>query len=152
MSDAEYRVFESLHRYDASHLDARVERTVDDSTFWRRETVSVAASYGNERALAHVFLPTGTSPPYQAVITLGGITITDVIRRIEGFDYLEVPRPVWAGSGHPGPAWHTRAGTVAAAASIEPGTRARVALVGGRRPDARVSGHTRCERAVSAHA
>jgi dienelactone hydrolase len=86
VSDAEYRVFESLHRYDASPLDSRIERTVDDSLYWRRETVSFGASYGNERVLAHLFLPKGKSPPYQAVITLGASGVVDVIRRIEDFN------------------------------------------------------------------
>ena len=87
VSDAEYRVFEGLHRYDPSPLDARIERSVDDSPYWRRETVSFKASYGDERVLAHVFLPKNVSPPYQAVMTLGGTTIMDVLRRVEDFDY-----------------------------------------------------------------
>jgi dienelactone hydrolase len=86
-SDVEYRVFESLHRYESSPLDARTERVVDSSPYWRRETVSFRAAYGNERVVAHVFLPRNASPPYQVVIVLGGVTITDVLRRVEDFDY-----------------------------------------------------------------
>ena len=85
-SDVEYRVFEGLHRYESSPLDARTER-VADFPYWRRETVSFAAAYANERVLAHVFLPKSASAPYQCVIVLGGVTITNSIRRIEDFDY-----------------------------------------------------------------
>ena len=85
-SDVEYRVFESLHRYESSPLDARTER-VDSSPYWRRETASFRAAYGNERVLAHVFLPRNASPPYQVVVVLGGVTITNVLRRVEDFDY-----------------------------------------------------------------
>jgi dienelactone hydrolase len=85
-SDVEYRVFESLHRYESLPPDARTER-VDSSPYWRRETVSFRAAYGNERVLAHVFLPSNASPPYQVVIVLGGVTITNVLRRVEDFDY-----------------------------------------------------------------
>jgi dienelactone hydrolase len=86
-SDIEYRVFESLHRYESSPLDARTERVVDSSPHWRRETVSFRAAYGNERVVAHVFLPRNASPPYQVVIVLGGVTIINVLRRVEDFDY-----------------------------------------------------------------
>jgi dienelactone hydrolase len=86
-TDAEVRVFESLHRYDPRPLDTRTERVVETEPYWRRETVSFRAAYGNERVLAHVFLPRNASPPYQVVLTMGGGTIADTIRRIEDFDY-----------------------------------------------------------------
>jgi dienelactone hydrolase len=86
-SDVEYRVFESLHRYESSPLDARTERVVDSSPYWRRETVSFRAAYSNERVVAHVFLPRNASPPYQVVVVLGGVTIMNVLRRVEDFDY-----------------------------------------------------------------
>lgn len=85
--DVEYRVFESLHRYELSPLDARTESVLDSSPYWRRETVSFRAAYGNERVVAHVFLPRNASPPYQVVVVLGGATIINVLRRVEDFDY-----------------------------------------------------------------
>jgi dienelactone hydrolase len=86
-SDAEFAVFESLHRYDSLPLDARTERVDNGSAYWRRETVSFRAAYGGERVLAHVFLPRNVSPPHQVVIVLGGATIIDLLRRVEDFDY-----------------------------------------------------------------
>jgi formylglycine-generating enzyme required for sulfatase activity len=87
VTEAEYQVFAGLHRYDPSPLDARVERVVDDSPYWRRETASFRAAYAGERVLAHVFLPQDVSPPYQTVIVLGGATIVNVLTRVEDFDY-----------------------------------------------------------------
>ena len=46
------------HAYDKTDLDARVERVDESSPYWRRETVSFRAAYGNERVIAHLFLPT----------------------------------------------------------------------------------------------
>ena len=86
-SDVEYRIFESLHRYEPSPLDARTDRVVETSPYWRRETASFVAAYGQDRVLAHVFLPRNALPPYQAVIVIGGVTILDVLKRVEDFDY-----------------------------------------------------------------
>ncbi|MGE0122046.1 MAG: protein kinase [Vicinamibacterales bacterium] len=86
-TDAEYRVYAGLHRQEPVALDARLERTVDTSPYWRRETASVLATYPDERVLVHVFLPRHVPPPYPAVVVLGGSTVSDVIRRVEDFDY-----------------------------------------------------------------
>jgi dienelactone hydrolase len=87
-SDTEYRVFLGLHRYDPLPLEAKPERRDDGSSpFWIRETVSFRAPYGNERVLAHLFLPKDGRPPYQVVIVLGGSTIMNALRRVEDFDY-----------------------------------------------------------------
>lgn len=68
-------------------LDARTEHVVEGSAHGRRETVSFRAAYGNERVVAHVFLPRDASPPYQVVIVFGGTTIINLLRRVEDFDY-----------------------------------------------------------------
>jgi dienelactone hydrolase len=87
VSEAEYQVFARLHRYESSPLDHKVERVVETSPYWRRETASFRAAYADERVLAHVFLPKNASPPYQAVIVIGGSTVVDVVTRVEDFDY-----------------------------------------------------------------
>ena len=86
VDDESYRVFLDLHTYEKSALDSRVERTDDSSPYWRRETVSFRAAYGNERVIAHLFLPRNVPAPYQVIAVMGGSTITD-IRRFEDFDY-----------------------------------------------------------------
>ena len=87
VGDDTYGVFAGLHKYDKQPLDSRVERTDDSSPYWRRETVSFAAAYPNDRVLAHVFLPKNARPPYQVVTIMGGSTIMDTLKRIEDFDY-----------------------------------------------------------------
>jgi dienelactone hydrolase len=87
VDDDTYRVFAALHHYDKQPLDSRVERTDDSSPYWRRQTVSFAAAYPNDRVFAHVFLPKNAQPPYQVVAIMGGSTIMDTLKRIEEFDY-----------------------------------------------------------------
>jgi pimeloyl-ACP methyl ester carboxylesterase len=42
---------------------------VDDSKpYFRRETVTFRAAYGNDRVVAHLYLPKNTAPPYQTVL------------------------------------------------------------------------------------
>ena len=72
VGDETYRVFAALHTYDKQPLDSRLERTDDSSGYWRRETVSFAAAYPNDRVLAHLFLPKNAQPPYQKVAIMGG--------------------------------------------------------------------------------
>jgi dienelactone hydrolase len=68
-------------------LDARVERSDESSPYFRRETVSFRAAYESERVIAHVFLPRNAPAPYQLVAVMGGVTIMNVLRRVEDFDY-----------------------------------------------------------------
>ncbi len=62
---APYRRF---YEYDRTPLDARVESAEDTSPYWRKEKVSFAAAYGNERVPAFLFLPKNATPPYQIVL------------------------------------------------------------------------------------
>ena len=36
--------------------------------YWRKETVSFAAAYGNQRVPAYLFLPKNATPPYQTIV------------------------------------------------------------------------------------
>jgi dienelactone hydrolase len=87
VGDETYRVFVALHTYDKQPLDSRLERTDDSSEYWRRETVSFAAAYPNDRVQAHLFLPKNAQAPYQVVAIMGGSTIMDALKRVEDFDY-----------------------------------------------------------------
>ncbi len=87
VDNATFAGFERIHRYDKTELDIRSEKKDDSHPYWRRETVSIRAAYGDERVLVHLFLPRNAKPPYQVVAMIGGGTITDVIRRIEDYNY-----------------------------------------------------------------
>jgi len=71
-----------LHAYDKTDLDSTVDRVDDSSPYWRRETVSFRAAYGNERVIAHLFLPKRSAPPYQLVALIGSSNIYE-LRRVE---------------------------------------------------------------------
>jgi dienelactone hydrolase len=87
VGDETYKVFLNLHAYAKSDLDARVERVDQSPQYWRREMATFRAAYGDERVIAHLFLPKNTPPPYQVVAIMGGSTITDGLKRVEDFDY-----------------------------------------------------------------
>jgi dienelactone hydrolase len=72
VSDEAFAFFRSLYDYEPSELDTRIEWVDDSGRNWRRETVSFTASYGDERVIAHLFLPLNSSPPYQAVVYVPG--------------------------------------------------------------------------------
>jgi len=86
VDDQTYRVLADLHRYQASALDARVERRDTSPPFWVRETVSFKAAYANDRVLAHVFLPKNVPPPYQGIVVFGGAGIM-AAKRVEDFGF-----------------------------------------------------------------
>ena len=87
VDDQTFRRFLDLHAYEKSDLDSRVERVDRSSPYWRRETVTFQAAYGNERVIAHLFLPTNAAPPYQIVAFFGGSSVFDTVRRIEDMEY-----------------------------------------------------------------
>src|SRR5207237_5101412 len=76
VGDDVYEAYRHLYDYDALPLDSRVEEMDTSNPHWRRERVSFRASYGNERVLAAVFVPTNARPPYQAVVYFPGSDAT----------------------------------------------------------------------------
>ena len=67
-SDDKFAIYRRFYEYDRTPLDARVESTDDSSPYWRKEKVSFAAAYGNERVPAYLFLPKNAAPPYQTIV------------------------------------------------------------------------------------
>ena len=86
VDDQTYRVLSDLHRYEASALDARVDRTDTSLPYWTKETVSFKAAYANDRVLAHLFLPKNAAPPYQVIVVMGGSGIVSA-RHVEDFGF-----------------------------------------------------------------
>jgi hypothetical protein len=71
VDNATFEIFRRFYSYDRTALDARIER-IDDAGEWRRERVSFAAAYSNERVLANILIPKNAPPPYQVVIWFPG--------------------------------------------------------------------------------
>ena len=72
VGDAVFDAYRSLYSFDHAPLNAVVESVDDSSPDWRREKVSYAAAYGDERVIAHLFLPKNASPPYQTMLVFPG--------------------------------------------------------------------------------
>jgi formylglycine-generating enzyme required for sulfatase activity len=67
-SDETFKLFAGLYAYDPAPLAAKVESTDESHEHWRRERVSFAAAYGEERIPAYLFLPRRAKPPFQTVV------------------------------------------------------------------------------------
>ena len=71
VSDDVFQVFRRLYAYDKGPLDARVEET-ETTEDWTRQKVSFKAAYGEERVVAHLYLPRNAAPPYQTLVYYPG--------------------------------------------------------------------------------
>ena len=71
VSDQVFQAYRSLYSYDRAPLNASVEPAGDEDD-WKIEKISYNASYGNERAIAYLFLPKKAKPPYQTVLFFPG--------------------------------------------------------------------------------
>jgi serine/threonine protein kinase/formylglycine-generating enzyme required for sulfatase activity/cephalosporin-C deacetylase-like acetyl esterase len=71
VSDQVFQAYRSIYSYDKTPLNATVEQ-VGDEDDWKIEKATYAAGYGNERAIAYLFLPKKSKPPYQTVIFFPG--------------------------------------------------------------------------------
>ena len=69
MPDEVFRLYQkALYAYDPMDLDSKVEGIDEENSYWKREKVSFAAAYGNERVLGYLYLPKHATPPYQTII------------------------------------------------------------------------------------
>jgi eukaryotic-like serine/threonine-protein kinase len=75
VSDAIYQVYRRQFDYDPVPLAPVVEST-EDADVWRREKVSFAAAYDQQRVPAYLFIPKSGSPPYEAVVMFPGSNAT----------------------------------------------------------------------------
>ena len=73
ISDEAWAIWTRMFAYDATApLEAVLESTDETPSDWRRESVSIAAAYGEERFVVHLDLPTRASPPYQPIVYVPG--------------------------------------------------------------------------------
>src|SRR5262249_23287482 len=63
-----FGAYRSLYAYDATELDSRVEGIDESNPYWKREKISFAAGYGNERVPGYLYLPKHGTPPYQTIV------------------------------------------------------------------------------------
>ena len=94
VSDEVFRAYARLYSYDRTNLKSAVERVDESDQDWRKERITFAAAYGNERMSAYLYVPKGNKPPYQAVVIFPGSNALTQ-RSVEadlpgrpGFDFL----------------------------------------------------------------
>jgi dienelactone hydrolase len=71
-SDELFGAYRSLYSYDKKPVHATVEPYGKGEEFWTAEKITYTAAYGNERAIAYLFLPKKGKPPYQTVLMFPG--------------------------------------------------------------------------------
>lgn len=72
VNDSVFEVYRAQFDYDKSELEPHLERRDESPEDWIHEKVSFNAAYDGERVTMHLFLPKGSSPPYQSVIYFPG--------------------------------------------------------------------------------
>jgi serine/threonine protein kinase len=70
-SDELFRVYKSMHAYDATPLNADLEAE-EESADSIHETITLDAAYGKERVIVHFYRPRQIEPLYQAVVFFPG--------------------------------------------------------------------------------
>jgi serine/threonine protein kinase len=77
-SDEAFQILRKLYDYNKAELQPTNEATENISPYTRWERVSFNAAYGNERVIAHLFLPRAGKPPFQTIVHFGGTIASDV--------------------------------------------------------------------------
>jgi cephalosporin-C deacetylase-like acetyl esterase len=70
--DQIFSVYRDLYTYDKTGLNSVIESRDETELDWSRERITFDAAYGNERVIAHLFLPRNSVPPYQTVVHFPG--------------------------------------------------------------------------------
>jgi len=71
-SDELFRAYRSVYSYDKIPLNATIEPLGKDEEDWRTEKITYTAAYGHEKAIAYLFLPKKSKPPFQTVVFFPG--------------------------------------------------------------------------------
>ncbi len=72
VSEQIFQAYRGLYFYDKAPLNASVEQVGSNEEDWKIEKITYSAAYGNERAIAYLFLPTKGKPPFQTVLFFPG--------------------------------------------------------------------------------
>ncbi len=72
VTDAVFQVYKDNFSYDKIPINAQVESRTQSPEGWIHEKISFDAPYAGERIIAHLFLPSNATPPYQVVIYYPG--------------------------------------------------------------------------------
>ena len=70
--DNVFALVKSLYAYEKTDPQAQIVAPPTTDRDWKKETVSINAAYGDEKVILHLFLPTASAPPYQALVFFPG--------------------------------------------------------------------------------
>jgi len=92
VSDTLFQAYKSLYSYDKTPLHAAVESS-EETDNWKREKITFAAAYGNERVIAYLFLPKRSHPPFQTILYFPGSSTIDTrsstpLPEMDMFDFV----------------------------------------------------------------
>jgi eukaryotic-like serine/threonine-protein kinase len=71
-SDEVFKAYRGLYSYDKLPLSATVEPFGTNEEDWTAEKITYRAAYGDEQAIAYLFLPQKAKPPFQTVVVFPG--------------------------------------------------------------------------------
>ncbi len=77
-SDKIFRIYKAMYAYDRTPLQAKLEPVKQDSANWRKEKITIAAAYGNERLALYLFVPANGRPPYQTIVFFPSARVLDI--------------------------------------------------------------------------
>jgi dienelactone hydrolase len=72
VSEESFRIFRSIYAREPRPLNPVIVSEDLSNEHWKDLTIAYDAGYGSERMSAHLFLPKGAAPPYQAVLFFPG--------------------------------------------------------------------------------
>ncbi len=72
--EAVFNAYRGVYSYDNKPLNAKIEPFTSTDDDWRIERITYDAPYGNERAVAYLFLPAKGKAPYETVLYFPGPT------------------------------------------------------------------------------
>ncbi len=72
VSDELFRAYRSLYSYDKIPLNASTQPVGQNDEEWTTEKITYTAAYGNEKAVAYLYLPKKGKPPFQTVLFFPG--------------------------------------------------------------------------------
>jgi cephalosporin-C deacetylase-like acetyl esterase len=92
VSDQLFCAYKGLYSYDKTPLQA-VVKSAEETENWKRQKITFAAGYGNERMIAYLFLPKKGFPPFQTVVYFPGAAAfrtrsSAVSPQLEEFDFI----------------------------------------------------------------
>lgn len=71
VSDDVFEVLKGFYSYERKDLNSKLE-SIKEERYWKKETITFDAAYGNERMIVYLFLPKNSLPPYQTVVYFPG--------------------------------------------------------------------------------